>query len=342
MYAIIGALFLSIISTINTPRTYYQVNQAFQITLAEGASRELVLLTPENIEIKRFKIPDSDTEIDLNVVIPDIWSYTQLHYIQMVMDGKPTGTALVLQPLVNPARPVLKQVARGGQTIPVVQGWAEPTGEDLVMSGFRVYNEQYAVLHTTLGDITLALRPDEAPNTVWNFRELIIGGFYTQIPFHRILAKGSGGYPFVIQAGDPSATGSGGCAYNIDLEPSNIPHDLGVISMAREGQDVNTAGSQFFICLSREGTNYLDVQYTSFGHTIDGLDTIKKLSEVPVNNPSIGRPIEMPYITSAEMIDATPRVPGTPPVWITPGVSNNNKTDNEKDKPKTEPEPVKR
>ncbi|MBL1218073.1 MAG: peptidylprolyl isomerase [Planctomycetes bacterium] len=182
------------------------------------------------------------------------------------------------------------------------------------MSGFRVYTEQNPVLHTTLGDIELMLRPDEAPNTAWNFRHLVEAGFYTNVSFHRIVARTGNGHPFVIQGGDPSATGSGGCAYNIDLEDTTLPHDLGVISMAREGQDVNTASSQFFICLSREGTQALDGQYASFGQTIDGIDVVQALGDVPVGPGD--RPIDMPYVTTAELIDAAPRVPGTRPTWM--------------------------
>ena len=64
---------------------------------------------------------------------------------------------------------------------------------------------------TTHGEIVIALRPDHAPNTAWNFRSLSEGGFFDGIMFHRVVPLTANGDPFVIQAGDPSGTGEGGC-----------------------------------------------------------------------------------------------------------------------------------
>ncbi|MCB9861278.1 MAG: peptidylprolyl isomerase [Phycisphaeraceae bacterium] len=152
-------------------------------------------------------------------------------------------------------------------------------------------------MHTSKGDIELRLRPDQAPNTCWNFRHLVEGGFYTDIIFHRIV-----GPNFVIQAGDPTGMGSGGPGYNFDLEDSKLPHDFGVLSTARSG-DPNSNGSQIFICLSRDGTNFLDGRYTSYGQTVRGFDVIREIAAVPVNNQ---RPIDPPVWHSAELIDAPP------------------------------------
>ena len=184
------------------------------------------------------------------------------------------------------------------------------------MTGMRVYPERQVVMHTTMGDVTLAMRPDEAPNTAWNFLELAERGFYTDIPIHRIVAKDRNGDPFVIQAGDPTGTGEGGPGYLIDLEPTNLQHDIGVISMAR-ATDLDTAGSQFFLCLSRKATARLDKQYGAFGQTVSGFDTIERLSQVPTDEQT-QRPMEMPYVTSMQLIDAAPRIPGVKPAWMTP------------------------
>ncbi len=105
---------------------------------------------------------------------------------------------------------------------------------------------------TNLGEIVIGLRPDEAPNTAWNFRELVDGGFYDGTIFHRVVPQSRDGDPFVIQGGDPSQSGEGGPGYWLPLEPSGLAHDFGVISMAR-ADDPDSAGSQFFICLSARG-----------------------------------------------------------------------------------------
>ena len=149
------------------------------------------------------------------------------------------------------------------------------------------------------------LRPDVAPNTVWHIRELARGGFYTDIPFHRILPTHRSGKPFVIQAGDPTGSGSGGPGVFIDLEPSDLEHKFGVLSMARTG-DPDTNGSQFFVALSREATVHLNGLYTAFGEAISGADAIIAIEQTPLADARMGSPVEAPRIISAELIDAAP------------------------------------
>ena len=56
------------------------------------------------------------------------------------------------------------------------------------------------------GTITIALRPDKAPNTVTNFANIALSGCYDGLTFHRVELSP----PFVIQGGDPSGDGTGG------------------------------------------------------------------------------------------------------------------------------------
>src|SRR5262249_45879024 len=128
------------------------------------------------------------------------------------------------------------------------------------------------VLETSLGGVEFRMRPDEAPNTVWNFLALCRGGFYTDVQFHRVKAiSPHNGAPFVVQSGDPifghasQGVGWGGPGYLVNLEQSHLAHDFGVLSMARLEDQPNSAGSQFFICLSREGTVQLDGRFAAFG-----------------------------------------------------------------------------
>lgn len=126
------------------------------------------------------------------------------------------------------------------------------------------------------GEITIELYPDIAYNTVANFVNLIEDGFYDNNNFHR-LAKG-----FVLQGGDPTATGTGGPGYSIKGEfnqngyRNTLAHTEGVISMARS-QDYNSAGSQFFIVLSDAARNSLDGKYAGFGKVIEGMDIIHQI-----------------------------------------------------------------
>jgi cyclophilin family peptidyl-prolyl cis-trans isomerase len=188
-----------------------------------------------------------------------------------------------------------------------------------IFTGLRMYSEHDVILRTTHGDIRLAMKPDEAPNTVWNFLELCRGGFYRDVEFHRIVPLTATGLPFVIQAGDPSSGGDGGPGYWLPIENSKLPHDFGVISMARS-DDPDSNGSQFFICLSREGTARLDGQYCAFGYAVDGVPAIVQIAHAPLADVAAGRAANPPVIRTAELIPAPPRLigQGRPDQRITP------------------------
>jgi cyclophilin family peptidyl-prolyl cis-trans isomerase len=122
--------------------------------------------------------------------------------------------------------------------------------------------------------------PNVAPIHVSNFEKLAESGFYNGTIFHRIV-KG-----FVIQGGDPNtknstdvaAWGTGDPGYKIEAEFSNIPHNRGIVSMARSS-DPDSAGSQFFIVLN--DSRFLDNQYTVFGRVVNGMDVVDKIAALP-------------------------------------------------------------
>lgn len=120
-------------------------------------------------------------------------------------------------------------------------------------------------IHSSKGVITFELYDDDAPIAVANFKKLISSGFYNGLTFHRVIPD------FVIQGGCPNGTGSGGPGYTIqcELKGKKQYHDRGVFSMAHRG--LNTGGSQFFICHSRNNTSHLDGVHTCFGKVIDGI-----------------------------------------------------------------------
>lgn len=125
-------------------------------------------------------------------------------------------------------------------------------------------------LDTEAGPITLEFYPDRAHNHVLSFLQLARRGYYNGVSFHRIVPS------FVIQGGDPTGSGSGGPGYKLPAEFNEIPHDDGVLSMART-PDPHSAGSQFFVCLSRERTRSLDNQYTVFGKVVEGIEAVHKI-----------------------------------------------------------------
>lgn len=160
-------------------------------------------------------------------------------------------------------------------------------------------NNYQVEFDTTLGKILLDVYPEVAPGHAKNLIGLTKIGFYDGIIFHRVISG------FVVQVGCPEGTGTGGPGYRIPAEFNKTPHDAGILSMARTS-DPNSAGSQFFICLSREGTRSLDNQYTVFGKTADqpSLDVVQKIGKVETN--SSDRPIKEVKINKGKVI-ATPK-----------------------------------
>ncbi|MBI1191059.1 MAG: hypothetical protein GC200_10315 [Tepidisphaera sp.] len=190
------------------------------------------------------------------------------------------------------------------------QGVIIHTPDAPVYSGIAAYVDQHVVFETSMGDIEFRLRPDAAPNTVRSFLGLVQGGFYDDIIFHRVVARSPAGLPFVIQVGDPTGTGSGGPGWSSDFELSSLPHDFGVLSMARD-EEPNTNGSQVFVCLSREGTARLDGKYVSFGEAVRGADVILAIGAVPVNGD---RPLDPPVLKHVKLVEAPPFGTGPQPV----------------------------
>ena len=139
--------------------------------------------------------------------------------------------------------------------------------------------ETNAIIHTGFGDITLRFFQKDAPEHVKNFIELAQKNFYNKTTFHRIIPG------FMIQGGDPNSKsadrsrhGMGGPGYRLKAEFNDNPHRRGTLSMARSA-DPNSAGSQFFICVS--AAPHLDGQYTVFGEVADGIDVVDKIASQP-------------------------------------------------------------
>jgi len=152
-----------------------------------------------------------------------------------------------------------------------------------------------AVMSTTMGDITIALNPTDAPKTVANFVKLAGEGFYDGIKFHRVIPN------FMAQGGDPLTKddsmmdrwGTGGPGYTFEDEiHANNSNDVGTISMANAGP--NTNGSQFFLNVANN--DFLNDKHTVFGKITEGLDVVQALVNVPTEGAD--RPVEAVVINS--------------------------------------------
>ncbi|ELV07814.1 Peptidyl-prolyl cis-trans isomerase B [Wohlfahrtiimonas chitiniclastica SH04] len=171
---------------------------------------------------------------------------------------------------------------------------------------------------TNKGNITLALEPEKAPNTVGNFIQYVVDGHYDNLIFHRVIPG------FMIQGGGwdsnlvPKETRA-----PVNIESNNgLSNDKGTIAMARTS-DPNSATSQFFI--NTVDNAYLNYQsdnnpgYTVFGHVVDGMDVVEAIEQVPTSNRGFGRsdvPVEPVIIEKMTLIEA-PKTEASPET-ITP------------------------
>ena len=136
-----------------------------------------------------------------------------------------------------------------------------------------VYTITVQELDVILGDITIELFPETAHNHCANFDSLVKIGFYDGTAFHRIDPD------FMIQGGDPNSK-------NPTKDPStwgfgefnSISHKRGILSAAR-GENINSADSQFFICV--KDSEFLDGEYTAYGKVLQGMEIVDKVAESP-------------------------------------------------------------
>ncbi len=140
-----------------------------------------------------------------------------------------------------------------------------------------------AVLETSKGEIEIELRPDIAPKAVENFVTHSKDGYYDGTVFHRVIKN------FMIQGGDPTATGRGGKSiwgkpFKDEFAPNAVFDKAGILAMANAG--ANTNGSQFFI--TTVPTYWLNGRHTIFGYVTKGMDIVNKIENVPTSGQARG------------------------------------------------------
>lgn len=180
-----------------------------------------------------------------------------------------------------------------------------------------------AVMHTSMGDISIKLFPEKTPKTFENFTKHAENGYYNGLKFHRVIKD------FMIQGGDPLGTGIGGESiwggkFEDEFDPEL--HNLrGALSMANAGP--NTNGSQFFIVQANDtpasmleqmkeladsgfpediteayekmgGTPWLDFRHTVFGQVFEGMEVVDAIANVKTSNDA---PCEDVIITSIDI-----------------------------------------
>jgi peptidyl-prolyl cis-trans isomerase B (cyclophilin B) len=129
-------------------------------------------------------------------------------------------------------------------------------------------------LQTSCGSFTIRLAQRISPNAAASFASLARSGFFDDTIFHRIVPG------FVIQGGDPTASGTGGPGYSTrDRVPQSASYDVGVVAMAKAGNEpAGTAGSQFFV-VTGAGAG-LTPDYALLGKVTKGMKVVQAIGQL--------------------------------------------------------------
>jgi cyclophilin family peptidyl-prolyl cis-trans isomerase len=149
---------------------------------------------------------------------------------------------------------------------------------------------------TSHGNFTVQVDPVSAPCNGDSMVDLAKDGFFDGTRFHRIVPG------FIIQGGDPTATGNGGSGYTtIDAPKPDTAYTKGVVAMAKsQFEQPGTGGSQFFI-VTADNAN-LPPDYAVVGKVVEGLDVVEKIGKL--GNARTERPTEKIVIESTKVSES--------------------------------------
>ena len=310
--------------TVNNPTTY-QEKISFSSDSSEfGVQAEDVIV-------------GASSEIDVNVTL------TSIERVGKFTNNSALITASVQE--INSLPPI--NTATDTSSVTVHQGLYASNG----CSTSATSEYQYIVLEigemqngtmTNVGNITLQLKPSEAPIHASNFALLSEMGCYDNVSFHRVIQG------FIIQSGDfTNGDGTGGHAaswqgycngqasqsqcefssWTIPDELNNLTHVSYALSMAKTSSP-NTGGSQFFIVSPNSTSSHLDGVHTVFGSVYSGFSTVDYINAVQTGGSAGSGPVNEIRIMNAYVVTTDQDMDGIVHEQDNcPTVSNPNQTD---------------
>lgn len=146
-------------------------------------------------------------------------------------------------------------------------------------------------LETELGEISIELFPEQAPESVRSFLNIVSLGYLDTTTFSRVVPN------FVIQGGN-FWTREGGVNFEMATranrrlpdEPNRILHERGIVSMAR-GEEANTATTNFFILVG--DAPHLDGTFAAFGRVTKGMDVVDEINKAKVTDEKPEKPVRI-------------------------------------------------
>lgn len=180
-----------------------------------------------------------------------------------------------------------------------------------INQGSKSMNDETAgnpqvLLETTMGNITIELDAQNAPNSTANFLAYVDDGYFVDTTFHRVIPN------FMVQGGGITADMADKPSKHdpIENEANNgLKNDRGTLAMARTG-DPHSATSQFFInhndnaFLNHTSETTQGWGYAVFGKVTDGMDVVDNIAKVETGNKGSHQdvPVETITITGASRL----------------------------------------
>ena len=172
----------------------------------------------------------------------------------------------------------------------------------------RTAAESSARVETDQGAFVIRLRPDLAPRHVRHFVKVARAGGFDGTVFHRIVPGG------IVQGGDPLSKdpqkkalyGTGGLGL-LKAEFSAQPMARGAVAAVLRPSSRDSAGNQFFICLSDQPS--LTGKFTIFGEVESGMEAVDAIGRSPVAGDRVSERIVIERVTIEDSAPS-PATPG--------------------------------
>jgi peptidyl-prolyl cis-trans isomerase B (cyclophilin B) len=170
----------------------------------------------------------------------------------------------------------------GGGKAKTAEKRCPTTGKDVAFPLLDPKRPHTVDVLTNLGQFAFRLDVEDSPCVTSSFAALVRKHFFDGTVFHRIVPG------FVIQGGDPTATGTGGPGYTVvDVPPANSLYTEGVVAMAKSASEPRgAAGSQFFVVTASNAG--LPPDYAILGVVTKGLKVVERIGRL--GDPATEKP----------------------------------------------------
>ncbi len=171
-----------------------------------------------------------------------------------------------------------------------------------VIPKFDPSKEYAARVETEEGAFVIDLNKRTAPIAVKTFVDLANAGFYDGLLLHQTRGDQA------VGGGDPTGTGGGQAPIRYPAELAAIPIVAGSVLLKPAGLAPPANSSQFIVALRPEPT-WIG-QFTVVGQVVEGLEIVRKISNVPNSDRPNYRPLKDIHTLRISVQEKTP--PGGP------------------------------